>query len=260
MPHPLTPPPATIPTVGDHTDATGDTRGAAPGDPRGHNRPTPALVPTQPFDRVPLPLRRALEGRGFTELTAVQNAALDAIDGSRDLRISSQTGSGKTVALGLAIAPGLIERSANSHGPQALIVVPTRELAVQVHKELEWLYAGVPGVRIDSVTGGTHVGQERRRLMRRPSILVGTPGRLVDHIGRNALNCSGVVELVLDEADQMLDMGFREDLEAIVAAMPTEGRRTHMLSATFPAAVRELTEKFQSNPLHVGGHAPRHGQ
>ena len=215
----------------------------------------PARAPASPFERVPVPLRQALEGRGFTELTTVQVAALDAIDGSRDLRISSQTGSGKTVALGLAIAPELIARAESGPrpGPDALIIVPTRELASQVHKELEWLYAAVPGVRIDSVTGGTHVGQERRRLARRPRIIVGTPGRLVDHIGSGALDCSGVVQLVLDEADQMLDMGFRDDLESILAPIPTEGRRTHMLSATFPTAVRELTKKFQSDPLHVEG-------
>jgi ATP-dependent RNA helicase DeaD len=169
----------------------------------------------------------------------VQVAALDAIDGSRDLRISSQTGSGKTVALGLAIAPDIIARATagGRSGPDALVVVPTRELAAQVHKELAWLYAGVHGVGIDSVTGGTHVGQERRRLKRGPRILVGTHGRLVDHIGSGALDCSAVQQLVLDEADQMLDMGFREDLESIVAAMPaappssTSSRATLVITA-----------------------------
>ena len=108
-------------------------------------KPTPP-VPASPFERVPAPLRQAIEGRGFTELTSVQVAALDAIDGSRDLRISSQTGSGKTVALGLAIAPELMARAEGRPrpGPDALIIVPTRELAAQVHKELEWLYAAVP--------------------------------------------------------------------------------------------------------------------
>ena len=123
----------------------------------------PSALPASPFERVPLPLRQALEGRGFIELTTVQVAALDAIDGSRDLRISSQTGSGKTVALGIAIAPELIAGTPGS-GPAALIIVPTRELAAQVCKELEWLFAAVPGVRIDCVTGGTHVGQAGRPL------------------------------------------------------------------------------------------------
>jgi len=210
---------------------------------------------TTPFDRVPFPLRRALQGRGFTELTRVQLAALDAIDAGRDLRISSQTGSGKTVAVGLALAPELIARAESraAPGPDALIVTPTRELAVQVHNELDWLFAEVQGLRIDSVTGGTNVGQERRRLRRRPRILVGTPGRLCDHIRSKALDCSDVRQLVLDEADQMLDMGFREDLEAILAAMPGRDRRTHMLSATFPPAVQKLTEDFQNDPLHVEG-------
>ena len=221
--------------------------------PKNPPTPTEAPAPASPFERIPQPLRQAIEGRGFTELTSVQIAALDAIDGSRDLRISSQTGSGKTVALGLAIAPELIAPVRPGRGPDALIIVPTRELAAQVHKELEWLYAPVAGVRIDCVTGGTNVGIERRRLRRRPRILVGTPGRLCDHIRSRALDCSGVKQLVLDEADQMLDMGFREDLESILEAIPSEGRRTHMLSATFPAAVRRLTEKYQANPLHVEG-------
>ena len=105
--------------------------------------PTEAPAPASPFERIPQPLRQAIEGRGFTELTSVQIAALDAIEGSRDLRISSQTGSGKTVALGLAIAPELIAPVRPGRGPDALIIVPTRELAAQVHKELEWLYAPV---------------------------------------------------------------------------------------------------------------------
>jgi len=214
--------------------------------------PSVQPAPAPPFERVPPALRTALEDRGFTELTTVQVSALDAIDESRDLRISSQTGSGKTVALGLAMAPDMLEPAPGAKGPSALVIVPTRELAAQVHKELEWLYAGVPSVRIDSVTGGTHVGQERRRLRRIPRILVGTPGRLVDHIGSRALDCSAMSQLVLDEADQMLDMGFRDDLDAILEAMPAE-RRTHLLSATFPAAVRALTDRFQSNPLHVEG-------
>lgn len=222
--------------------------------PSNSNEPT-AEITASAFERVPQPLRRALEGRGFSELTPVQVAALDAVDGSRDLRISSQTGSGKTVALGLAISAELIASKAGGPrlGPDTLIIVPTRELASQLQKELEWLYAGLTAVRIDCVTGGTPVHLERRRLARKSRILVGTPGRLVDHIRNKALDCSSVKQLVLDEADQMLDMGFRDELEAILESMPAEGRRTHMLSATFPAAVRRLTERYQSNPLHVEG-------
>ncbi len=205
------------------------------------------------FDRIPEVLRRAMLDRGFTELTEVQVAALDAADAARDLRITSKTGSGKTVALGLAMAPGLVlpppgERS----GPSVLIIVPTRELAAQVRKELGWLYAGVDGVQLDSVTGGTSLWQDRRKLALRPRVLVGTPGRLLDHIRSGELDVGGVRELVLDEADQMLDMGFREDLGAILDACPDD-RRTHLVSATFPVGIQRLARRYQNDPLHVEG-------
>ncbi len=205
------------------------------------------------FDRVPDVLRRALRTRGFTELTTVQIAALDAADAGRDLLITSQTGSGKTVALGLAMATGLLQRDASvPRGPSVLIIVPTRELADQVRKELEWLYAAADGVRLDCVTGGTSLWKDRQNMARRPRVLVGTPGRLLDHIRTGVLDASGVRELVLDEADRMLDMGFREELEGILAVTPTD-RRTHLLSATFPAGIKRLAKRYQKNPIHVEG-------
>ena len=209
-----------------------------------------------PFARVPAPLARALEQRGFTELTEVQVAALDALDGSRDLRISSQTGSGKTVALGLVMARQMLaaaERDPRDfEGPTALILVPTRELATQLREELAWLYAGVRGIEVVSVTGGTSVSNDRRVLSGKPRILVGTPGRTLDHIKTGALKGGNVEQLVLDEADQMLDMGFREELEAILEAMPSE-RRTHLVSATFPNEVRSLAARYQSDAWRVQG-------
>ncbi len=214
---------------------------------------------TSAFEGVAAPLRAALIGRGFTSLTTVQQAVLDAAIEGRDLQISSQTGSGKTLALGFVMAPDLLVLGARSPksrvlpaGPVALVIVPTRELAVQVKTELEWLFAGVPGVAVDCVTGGTSVGQERRRLGTRPPVLVGTPGRLLDHIRSGALDCSLVSQLVLDEADRMLDMGFREELQAILEATPAE-RRTHLVSATFPSEIRALARQYQSQPLQVQG-------
>jgi len=212
------------------------------------------------FEGLAEPLRAALIGRGFTALTTVQQAALDVTAQDRDLQISSQTGSGKTLALGFVMAPRLLELGARSAkpsrvlaaGPVALIIVPTRELAVQVKTELEWLYAAVPGVAVECVTGGTSVGQERRRLSARPPVIVGTPGRLLDHIRSGALDCGLVSQLVLDEADRMLDMGFREELDAILEATPAE-RRTHLVSATFPAEIRALARQYQSQPLQVQG-------
>jgi hypothetical protein len=128
--------------------------------------------------------------RGFQTLTAVQEAVLASHLGARDLQISSQTGSGKTVALGLALAPELLESPAAGRGPSALVVVPTRELAAQIQEELGWLFADVSGVTIDCVTGGTSTWQERSRLARRPRVLVGTPGRLLDHLTSGALDGS----------------------------------------------------------------------
>ena len=122
---------------------------------------------------------------GMPTPTAVQEAALEACAQSRDLVMSSQTGSGKTAAIGMALAPPLLEAAESGErpaGPLALILAPTRELAVQVQGELTWLYAEVPGPHVEVVTGGTPVGPERRRLARGPRVLVGTPGRLLDHV------------------------------------------------------------------------------
>ena len=232
-------------------------------------KPTPAdatpgagvLTATRPaeaeagvFARVPAALRNALVRRGFTQLTSVQSAILAADDGARDLQISSQTGSGKTVAIGFVLAPQLLAKASAKPAPTTLIITPTRELAMQVRDELGWLLADVPGAKLDCVTGGMPVRQELIRLRRPPTILVGTPGRLLDHVRTQALDLSGVQQVVLDEADQMLDLGFRDDLVAILAAMPAQ-RRTHLISATFPRAVRELTREFQRNALHVEGTA-----
>lgn len=209
-------------------------------------------TPNSPFAAVPEPLRRPLEQKGFQSLTAVQTAILAAATAGRDLQVTSQTGSGKTVALGMAIAPALTTPRPSGERPIAVVIVPTRELAAQVHDELEWLFAGLPNVTLECVTGGTSVSDERHRLSRRPAVVVGTPGRLLDHATNGALPLQHVRELVLDEADQMLDMGFRDDLEAILGQMPPE-RRTILVSATFPPGVRSLTKRYQRDPLHVEG-------
>jgi ATP-dependent RNA helicase DeaD len=213
-------------------------------------------VEVDPFADVPELLRPALMRKGFPGLMPVQQSAIEAQREGRDLRISSQTGSGKTIALGLVMAPALIEAALGSgaHRPRGLVITPTRELAIQVKAELAWFYADVPGLTIDCVTGGTPVGPERRRLARRPMVVVGTPGRLLDHVGSGALDLSGVSQVTLDEGDQMLDMGFRDELEAILAATP-EDRHTHLVSATFPDAVRYMAERYQRNALVVEGTA-----
>ncbi|HQY64583.1 MAG TPA: DEAD/DEAH box helicase [Polyangiaceae bacterium] len=204
------------------------------------------------IDDVPSSFREALEARGFTELTLVQRAVLGASLAEADLRVSSQTGSGKTVAVGLVLAQ-LFRREELIPGrnPFALVIAPTRELAAQVGAELSWFFAPV-SAEVVVVTGGTSGGLERRALSRGASIVVGTPGRLLDHLKRGSIDPSSVRSVVLDEADRMLDMGFTEDLRAILDAVP-EGRRTHMVSATFPREVLRLADAYQSNVVDVEG-------
>jgi ATP-dependent RNA helicase DeaD len=193
-------------------------------------------------------LAQALEERGFTALTPVQLAVLDPAASGRDLRITSQTGSGKTVAIGLVVRPLLEDRKGT---PTVLMIAPTRELARQVQEELSWLFASI-GVKVAAVTGGSSIRDELRALAARPDIVVGTPGRLIDHLERGTLDLSAVRAVVLDEADRMLDLGFREELESILARAPEE-RRTHLVSATFPEDVRGLADRAQRDPLHLEG-------
>jgi ATP-dependent RNA helicase DeaD len=219
-------------------------------------------MPSPSFPAVLGPdLTKALVQKGFETLTAVQTAVLDPALSGRDLRITSQTGSGKTVAVGFAlrlfVAQGapVQDRERGVGGslahPRALVVAPTRELAKQVEEELSWLYAPL-GARVVSVTGGASVRDERRALAGRPVVVVGTPGRLLDHLQRGAIDGTMVGAVVLDEADRLLDMGFREDLEAILAFVP-KGRRTHLVSATFPREVKALADATQQDPVHVEG-------
>jgi ATP-dependent RNA helicase DeaD len=199
-------------------------------------------------------LMGALEQRGFNRLTPVQEAVLDPSLADRDLRITSQTGSGKTVAIGFALRTLLGDGPRCTGGtarPRALVVAPTRELAKQVEEELRWLFAPL-GAKIASATGGASYQDERRALGSGPSIVVGTPGRLLDHLSRRAIDPSELGAIVLDEADRMLDLGFREDLEAILGYAPA-GHRTHLISATFPPGVRTLADRVQIDPAHVQG-------
>jgi ATP-dependent RNA helicase DeaD len=198
------------------------------------------------------PLARALVAKGYETLTPVQAAIIQEETDGRDLLVSAQTGSGKTVAFGMAIAPTLLgdaERFTEAGAPLALLIAPTRELAIQVQRELEWLYAET-GAKIASCVGGMDARTERRALERGAQIVVGTPGRLRDHITRGALDMSALRAVVLDEADEMLDLGFREDLEFILDAAPEE-RRTLLFSATVPRPIAQLAKTFQRDALRV---------
>jgi ATP-dependent RNA helicase DeaD len=199
-------------------------------------------------------LSEALTKKGFSVLTSVQQAVLDPKLQGRDLRITSQTGSGKTLAIGFALRDFAALKPSVQNGvpkPLALVIAPTRELAKQVEVELSWLYASL-GARVTSVTGGASYRDERRALNAAPSVVVGTPGRLLDHLERGSIDPSELKAIALDEADRMLDLGFREDLLAIFAKAPKE-HLTHLMSATFPHDVRALADRVQNNPARVEG-------
>lgn len=205
-----------------------------------------------PFDTVQPLLARALAARGFQALTAVQEAVLAPALQQQDLLVSAQTGSGKTVAFGLTLANTLLagaERLGQAGAPLALIIAPTRELAMQVRAELEWLYAPAGG-RVASCVGGMDMRDERRSLAQGAHIVVGTPGRMVDHIRRGSLAMEALQAVVLDEADEMLNLGFREELEHILEASPAD-RRTLMFSATMPRGIEALAKTYQRNATRV---------
>lgn len=204
------------------------------------------------FPSVHPALGRALAARGYTVPTAVQLAVLESGVAGRDLLVSAQTGSGKTVAFGLAVAPTLLgseERLPQAAQPMALIIAPTRELAMQVQRELDWLYAET-GARIVTCVGGMDARAEARQLGFGAHIVVGTPGRLRDHLERRRLDLAALKAVVLDEADEMLDLGFREDLEFILDATP-ETRQTLLFSATMPREIETLAGRYQRDAARI---------
>ncbi len=201
------------------------------------------------FPSVHPALDAALVARSYLEPTAVQSAVLQPEAEGRDLLVSARTGSGKTVAFGLAAAATLMPDGELPlpGAPIALVIAPTRELALQVHAELAWLYAGA---RIASCVGGMDIRREARALFHGCHIVVGTPGRLGDHLRRENLNLSALKVVVLDEADEMLDLGFQEELEFLLQAAPEE-RRTLLFSATIPHDIVNLARKYQRNALRI---------
>ncbi|MBD8677987.1 DEAD/DEAH box helicase [Sphingomonas sp. CFBP 13720] len=204
-----------------------------------------------PFSKLPEPLAAALSARGYEAPTAVQAAVLTPDAEGRDLLVSAQTGSGKTVAFGIAMAADLLEdgQMPRAGKPLALAIAPTRELALQVARELQWLY-GPTGARIVSCVGGMDAARERRNLSHGVHMVVGTPGRLRDHLERGALDLSTLKVAILDEADEMLDMGFREDLEGILDRTPAE-RRTMLFSATLAKPIVALAKRYQRDAFRI---------
>lgn len=197
-------------------------------------------------------LANALAARGYDTLTAVQEACVDEAVQGRDLLVSAQTGSGKTIGFGLAIAPQLLgdaEKFDRAGAPLALVIAPTRELALQVKRELDWLYKEAGAVVVSTV-GGMDMRDERRALERGSHIVVATPGRLRDHVMRKSIDMDGLKAVVLDEADEMLDLGFREDLEFILDSAPDD-RQTLLFSATVPASIAKLAKSYQKDAMRI---------
>jgi ATP-dependent RNA helicase DeaD len=188
----------------------------------------------------------ALEALGYEEPTPIQVQAIPLLNEGRDVIGRAATGTGKTAAFALPMVEKL---DPDRVGVQALILAPTRELAVQV-AEATHKYGARRGLRVLAVYGGQAIDRQLRELRRGVHVVVGTPGRILDHIRRRSLDLSGVTYVVLDEADEMLDMGFIEDIDAILDETP-EGRQTALFSATFPQRIAELAEKHMREPVRV---------
>ncbi|HEY8599341.1 MAG TPA: DEAD/DEAH box helicase, partial [Thermomicrobiales bacterium] len=190
-------------------------------------------------------LLSAIEGVGYTHPTKIQAAVLPPLLEGRDIFGQAQTGSGKTAAFGIPT----INRLKPTGVVGAIVLVPTRELCRQVSDELEKLAAG-SGLQILSVYGGTRMRGQFTALEKGVDIIVGTPGRVIDHLGRGTLRVDQVKVVILDEADEMLDIGFAEDIEQILRRTPRE-RQTLLFSATMPGWVQKLIRRYQRNPVHI---------
>ncbi|BAO05764.1 DEAD/DEAH box helicase [Enterococcus mundtii] len=191
-------------------------------------------------------LLKSVERAGFEEATPIQSETIPLALEGKDVIGQAQTGTGKTAAFGL---PMLEKIDANRQELQGLVIAPTRELAIQTQEELYRLGRD-KRVRVQAVYGGADIGRQIRGLKDRPHIVVGTPGRMLDHINRHTLKLGTVETLVLDEADEMLNMGFLEDIESIISKVPDQ-RQTLLFSATMPPAIKNIGVKFMKDPTHV---------
>ncbi len=192
-------------------------------------------------------IKKAIDEMGFAKLTPIQERAIPkALDG-RDVLGQAQTGSGKTIAFAIPI----IERIfVPDRSPQAIVLCPTRELCMQVASEISKVGKNVKKLKVLAVYGGQPIGKQTRVLKKGVHIVVGTPGRVIDHIERGNLDLIGVERVILDEADEMLEMGFREDIERILSDVPSQ-RQTLLFSATIPSEVRKIAEKYQKDPEFI---------
>jgi ATP-independent RNA helicase DbpA len=188
-----------------------------------------------------------LSAIGFAEMTLVQADALPGLLDGNDILARAKTGSGKTAAFGLTL---LNKLDAKSFQVQALVLCPTRELADQVAKEIRRLARAIPNIKILSLCGGVPLGPQTASLQHSPHVVVGTPGRVLKHLGKGTVDLKALQTFVLDEADRMLDMGFSDELDAILKYLPAD-RQTLLFSATYPKAIAAISKRVQRNPTTI---------
>ncbi len=216
-------------------------------------QPTEQQPTAEPSGFAALDLRpellAALNDLGYEEPTPIQQATIPPMIAGRDLLGQAATGTGKTAAFALPILQQIETHSGRSKSPSAIVLVPTRELAMQVSEAI-FNYGRHLGVRVVPIYGGQPIYRQLQQLDRGVHVVVATPGRAVDHIGRGSLPLDDVRIVVLDEADEMLDMGFADDLEAILGATP-EDRQTVLFSATLPSRINSIARKYQRDPVRI---------
>ena len=192
-------------------------------------------------------IRRAIDSMGFVKATPVQEKTIASFLEGHDLIVQAPTGTGKTGAFGIPISQLIDSRKRSA---QALIMSPTRELAIQTTRVLQKLTQFQKGVRIVTLYGGEPISRQLSALRSSPQIIVATPGRLIDHIERRSVNLSTIKIVVLDEADRMLDMGFKDDLHRILSGIPAN-RQTVLFSATLPKGIMEIASNYQHDAKHI---------
>lgn len=192
-------------------------------------------------------IRKAIGKMSFTKLTPIQKMAIPPALKGIDITAQAQTGSGKTIAFAI---PVLEKIFIDDRSPQAIVLCPTRELCLQVAGEIDKVGANIKKLKVLAVYGGQPIGKQTRVLKKGVHIVVGTPGRIIDHIQKGNLDLIGVERVVLDEADEMLDMGFREDIEEILKETPYR-KQTLLFSATIPQEIRKIAKNYQNNPKFI---------
>ena len=192
-------------------------------------------------------IRKSIKEMGFRKPTEIQEKSIPLILEGKDIIGQAQTGTGKTAAFGIPLMELLDQSNKNT---QAMIVCPTRELANQVSEELRKLAKYIPQLKVLPIYGGLSVDSQINALKTGAQIIVGTPGRIIDHLERQTMPTDDIGIVILDEADEMLNMGFREDIEKILESIPAS-RQTLLFSATMPKPILDLTEQYQKDPVHI---------